>query len=155
MTARAGSVRVYLPASLNDLSTLTTTGSLRPRAPGQAVTAALRAAEPDGDIDEWEFLAFLAAAQASLGLLEAEGSPRRVVVSADIDPSQVREVAHAGAGDVQLGGDVEFSEVAAVHVDGPEAEPTVSAVLSGAHPDSLDDVALEWYSPSEVADLLA
>ena len=29
MTARAGSVRVYLPASLNDLSTLTTTGGAR------------------------------------------------------------------------------------------------------------------------------
>jgi len=149
-----GKVRVYLPASYRDLTTLVATGSFHPRAPGHAVTSALKAAEPDGDLDEWEFLAFLDAGQSSLALLEADATPRRVVLSADLDAAEVHEHPRAGASGVVLAGDVATGAVAAVHVDGVDAEPAVRAVLSGAPPGTLDDFALEWFGPDEVADLL-
>ena len=107
-------------------------------------------------MDEWEFHAFSDAAQGSLALLADPGrgavAPRRVVVSADIDES---EVLTGPSNAVQVIGDVRWSAVAAVHVDGEDAEPTVRAVVvAGGPAGGLDDVALEWYSPSEVPHLL-
>lgn len=149
-------VRVYVPATWDDLAGLVATGALTPRGGVHAVTPAVRAADPDGDIDDWEFHAFSDAAQGSLALLADAGSgavaPRRVVVSADIDESEVLTGPSSAA---QVTGDVRWPAVAAVHVDGAEAEPAVRAVVAGESPGGLDDVALEWYSPGEVPHLLA
>lgn len=158
-------VRVYLPGTLDELAAMLATGELPQPAVAHAVTAALRADDPDADIDEWEFQAFGDAAASSVDLLRRAGAARRVVVSADVAGDRVLECATGedGGADgtdrplslVQIDGAIEASAVAAVHVDGEEAEPVVRAVLAGAEPDVLDDVALEWYSPGEVAELLA
>lgn len=148
-------VRLYVPATMDDLAVLVSTAELTPRGGVRAVTAAVRAADPDGDLDDWEFSAFSDAAQASLALLAGAGSgagaPRRVVVSADVDESHVV----TDDSGVRFTGVVPLTAVAAVHVDGVDAEPAVRAVVAGEPAARLDDVALEWYSPSEVPDLLA
>lgn len=144
-------VRVYLPAVLADVATLVRTGSLLPRTWGYAVTAAVRAADPDGDEDEWEFLAFAAAADASLALLsEGQAPPRRVVVSVDLPAELVQEQPDADAGLVGVATSVPRTAVAAVHVDGVQAVEQVAHVLQGAEPVGLDDIALEWFDVSEL-----
>jgi hypothetical protein len=153
-------VRVYLPATMDDLTALVSGVSLTPRRLAHAVTARLQAEDPEGNIDEWEFTAFLDAAHSSLALLSGAGvTPRRVVLSADVEAAQVREPeGEPGAESttaVEVVGAVPASAVASVHVDGPEFCPVVRSVLDGAPPDALDEVALEWYSPNEVAALLS
>lgn len=153
-------VRVYLPATVDDLTALASGGSLAPRPLAHAVTARLEAAHPEGDIDEWEFAAFLDAAHSSLTLLSGAGvPPRRVVLSADVEAAQVREPEREAGSEsttaVEIVGGVPASAVASVHIDGPEVEQVVRDVLDGAPPHALDEVALEWYSPSEVDALLA
>lgn len=166
-------VRVYVPATMDDLAAFAATGELGAVRRAHAVTPAVQADDPDSETDEWEFAAFLDAVAASLGLLAPESPARRVVVSVDVDPSQVSapvgsgaaaEAGGAGAGGragddhpasvVELTGVIGLAAVAAVHVDGTEAVPAVRAVLAGAPASTLDDVALEWYAPTEVPDLL-
>lgn len=145
-------VRVYLPAVLADLGQLVTAGALQPRAGGRAVTPALRDQEPGLSMDEWEFLAFTDAADASLALLQpGDLGARRVVVSADLDPLTVQPKEGAA---VAVIGDVSRAAVAAVHVDGPDAVEQVTRVLEGEASASLDDLALEWYDPSEIDQLV-
>ncbi|MDD9206081.1 hypothetical protein PU560_06295, partial [Georgenia sp. 10Sc9-8] len=67
-------MRIYLPATSADLSS---DAGLLPRW-AHAVTPALRTALPDEDEESHEMSALLAAADASVGLLEADDSlPRR------------------------------------------------------------------------------
>lgn len=154
MAAPSTSVRVYLPATLDDLATLWAHGSLHPRAGAYAVSAALRSDDPEADLEEWEFQAFAQASEACLGLLGADGPARRVVVSADIEAARVHEEPAAAPAGVVVDGEVGVAAVAAVHVDGIDAAGRVKSVLDGAPADTLDDVALEWFAPSEVAALL-
>lgn len=153
MPPAASKVRVYLPATMADLATLTSARVLRSSAPGHCVTPALQSIDPGSDRDEWEFEAFCDAAAASLALLTV-AVPRRVVVSVDVDPAVLAPHPDAGTTAVLLGADVPLAAVAAVHVDGVDAVPRVAAVLAGEPADILDDVALEWYDPAEVAGLL-
>jgi hypothetical protein len=154
MTAAGPRVRVYLPATMAELAVLASARVLRPSALAYSVTPALQSIDPGSHRDEWEFEAFCDAAAASLALLDA-AVPRRVVVSVDVDPAAVAPRPDAGATTVQLGADVPLTAVAAVHVDGLDAVPRVAAVLAGEPSDGLDDVALEWYDPAEIAALLA
>lgn len=152
-------VRVYLPATIDDLAALVSSGELPVRALAHAVTAAVRADDPEADLDDWEFQAFCDAAASSLSLLDSSVPARRVVVSADVDEDQVLDAPRTDSADlplsaVQVVGAVSVSAVAAVHVDGREAEVAVAATLDGAGTSVLDDVALEWYAPDEVARLL-
>lgn len=153
MTAAGPRVRVYLPATMAELATLASARVLRPSALGYCVTPALQRIDPGAERDEWEFEAFCDAAAASIALIEAT-VPRRVVVSVDVDPAVLAPRPNAGTTAVQLGDDVPLSAVAAVHVDGLDAVPHVAAVLAGEPPDSLDEVALEWYDPAEIAALV-
>jgi hypothetical protein len=148
-------VRVYLPATWDALVTLadpTSAGALTTRKLGFAVTASVREADPGGDDEEWEFVAFSDAAQASMRLLRGDLPRRRVVLSVDLHADLVDVT--SGSSEVGVPDVVPRDALAAVHVDGAEAEAAVSSVLAGAPDDTLDDVALEWYLPSEVADIL-
>jgi hypothetical protein len=150
-------VRVYLPVTWADLAA---TGTIRTHGAGHAVTADVRDADPDGDIEDWEFAAFLDACASALEMLRgatptaaaATTPPRRVVVAVDLDPGAVR----GGSGSrVDVPAVVDVAQVAAVHVDGEQAEPAVASVLGGQPADLLDDVALEWYHPDELDALLS
>jgi hypothetical protein len=71
-----------------------------------------------------------------------------------------------GSSLVRVGGEVTLSAVAAVHVDGAEAEPDVTAAVEVALAaaagdddaqftvDGVEDHELEWYDPSELDELL-
>jgi hypothetical protein len=142
-------VRVYLPVTWADLGT---TGTISTHGAGQAVTAAVRDADPDGGAEDWEFAAFLDACASALELLRGTTSARRVVVAADLDARVVRP---ASGSTVDVPALVDVADVAAVHIDGAQAEPVVAAVLGGQPADLLDDVALEWYHPDELSALLS
>lgn len=157
--------RVYLPATLNLLRQLRERGELAATT-GHAVTAGLREWYREGDEEELAYLAFTRAAQAALPLLHADpGAPRRrVVVAADV----VAEPASGelGSSEIRLTGPVPRSAVAAVHVDGAEAEPDIAAAAAAVPAaaagdadaelavDGAEDHELEWYDVSELDQLV-
>jgi hypothetical protein len=158
-------VRAYLPGTSDTLARLCEHGEL-PAGPAYAVTPALRELVA-GDDEELEYEAFTQAAQASVELLRAapQLARRRVVVSVDaaVEPARPgREPGGPGpesgespAADrlarVRLWAPVPLASVAAVHVDGAEAEPAVAAVLAGAATEVPQE--LLWYDVSELARL--
>jgi hypothetical protein len=164
-------MRVYIPATMSMLSALSADGELTAvNNTAFALTPALREYYQAGDADELEYAAMLEAARASLRLIAGElagdpkALPRRAVVSADVDDVTLRpDLDHAV---VRLGGPVPFKEVAAVHVDTPEAEDAVRAaaeVIDAADlgdPDAeftlgdAEDFELSWYASQELAFLL-
>ncbi len=123
---------------------------------GHAVTPALLEALGDGDQDEHEYAAMTAAAMASIALLGEEDPPRRMVAAVDVP-------AWEPAGDpadptvVLVPSPVRWRDLAAVHVDGPDAADDVAAARSGTD-DAVDrclDHDLGWYAVQEVDALLA
>ncbi|WP_028661570.1 DUF6912 family protein [Saccharomonospora saliphila] len=185
-------MRVYIPATLAMLRGLVDTGELTAvNGTAFALTPALRESYTSGTTEELEYAALTEAARGSLRLLAshtpgavgeeagvmprhpdpAEGAPagekdppRRVVVSADLDEVTLRpDLDHAV---VRLAGPVALADVAAVHVDTPEAE---SAVLAAAPVideadlgdeeaelalGDVEDHELAWYAPQELPFLL-
>ena len=110
-------MRVYLPTTLAGLARLRDEGAL---------PASAERYVADGDSEEDEYAALMAAAVDAAALLDGAG--RRVVVVAEVaDPD----------------GDVLLRDVAALHAD-PEDRP------AGADPE--DDLA--WYATQEIDALL-
>jgi hypothetical protein len=157
--------RVYVPSTLRRLRSLVAAGELGP-APfaGHAVTGALRAAYADGDEEDWEYAASAAAAQAALALLTPDEPARRVVLA--VEAARVRPADAGDTGDptvVTVEHVVPLRRIAAVMVDGADAEPDVAAArdaLSAGREDSetlLDrclDHELGWWATQEIGDLL-
>lgn len=158
-------MRVYLPATLDLLRQLRRRGELAVTT-GHAVTPGLREWYREGDEEELEYLAFTRAAQAALPLLHADPAVprRRVVVSVDVAAEPVG--GDLGASEVRLSGPVPRSAVAAIHVDGAEAESDVAAAAAAlpaaraGDPDAqlavdgAEDHELEWYDVSELDQLV-
>jgi len=157
--------RVYLPSTLARLRDLLATREVGPSPlQGHAVTDALRTEYSDGGEEEWEYAALTAAAQDSVGLLDAADVPRRVVVVVDTDG--VAPVQGAAPTLVELTGTVPLRRVAAVHVDDADAETQVAAAREVWHQAADGDQAavaaldrclhheLGWFATQELADLL-
>jgi hypothetical protein len=158
-------VRVYLPLTLTGLAELHATGALGP-APlaAHAVTERLRRDWSTGDDEELEYAVLMAAAFDSLVAIDAAGAtPRRVVVAADVDDSDVTVGEDETA--VQVAVAVPLARCQAVHVDDPDAEPDVRAALAqlpaalGGDGPALGAVALTdhellWFATQEIPDLL-
>ena len=152
-------MRIYLPATLDELDALTGPGSaLAPRA-AFAVTPALRVALPDEDEEGLEFAAHLSAADASYALLaDRADAPRlRLVVTADLPDAAVHP-AVGETGDVcevRVDAPVPFDFVACVHVDEPAASVDVVAALAGdaAARERIEEADLLWYDVSELGDI--
>nr|WP_205862894.1 hypothetical protein [Planosporangium thailandense] len=152
------------------MATLKERGELQPPPEAHAVTPALREWYAEGDEEELEYVAFTRAAQGALRLLRRDpaAARRRVVVSVDVPVSGIRRPAdqELGSSLVAVPDTVPLSAVAAVHVDGREAEPDVAAAadvveeaLAGDPDaqftvDSAEDHELEWYDPSELGQLV-
>ena len=110
-------MRIFVPTTLAGLARLRDEGTLPASAEGYVA---------DGDSEEHEYAALMAAAADAAALLEGPG--RRVVVVAELaDPD----------------GAVPLRDVVAVHAD-PEDRP------AGADPD--EDLA--WYATQEIDQLL-
>ncbi len=167
-------MRVYLPATTNVLRTLVDEGSLTGPLTAFAVTPGLREfyalSDAGADEEELEYAALLAAARASLRLVDVDPSAarRRVVLAADVPDSAVSEVEDPDAdrGAVRITGDVALAAVASAHVDGAEAEDDVRAAVGvvleadlGSEDaqfvvDQAEGHELAWYATQEIGALL-
>ena len=162
-------MRVYLPATTRTLRDLVDSGELGP-APltGFAVTPELRAWYRDSDDEELEYAALLDAARGSLRLLDQdrEALPRRVVVAADVPDGEVELRPDLDRAVVRVSGTVPMTLVAAVHVDGEDAEKAVAAAVAVVleadlgsadakfEVDEAEGHELLWYATQEVGPLL-
>jgi hypothetical protein len=162
--------RIYLPATLALLARLRSQPYQLPaQARAHAVTAALREWYADGDEEELEYVAFTRAAQESLTLLREDPSTprRRAVIAVDVPAAAtVRADEELGSSAVRLAIEVTLPDVAAVHVDGAEAEPDVAAAIEALPAaaagdadaqftvDGAEDHEPLWYDPTELDELL-
>ena len=167
-------MRVYLPATTSVLRTLVDEGRLTGPLTAFAVTPNLREfyalSDAGADEEELEYAALLAAARASLRLIDVDPSAarRRVVVAADVPDSAVAEVEDPDAdrGAVRITGNVALADVASAHVDGAEAEDDVRAAVNvvleadlGSEDaqfvvDQAEGHELAWYATQEIGALL-
>jgi hypothetical protein len=163
-------VRVYLPATVPMITALRASGQLGEGAlVAHAVTPSLREWYAEGDEEELEYVAFTRAAQGALQLLrhDPQAPRRRVVVSADVPSTALlREDVELGSSTVRLPQPVTLTEVAAIHLDSADAAEAVSAAadvveeaLAGDPDaqftvDSAEDHELEWYSVTELDELI-
>ena len=160
--------RVYLPATLAQLAVLRESGELPPPTEAHAVTPSLREWYAEGDEEELEYAAFTRAAQSALRLLrhDAKAPRRRVVISVDLPGTVVKmNGLDLGSSLVDVTGPVALHTVAAIHVDGHDAEADVAGaadVVEAAEAgdadaqftvDGVEDHELEWYDPSEIDQL--
>ena len=160
-------MRVYIPATVP----LLRQWIAERRAPAGlawAVSPGLREWYREGDEEEMEYVAQLAAGRASLDLIAADpDAPRlRVVVAADAPDADVAPTA-GPRGQVTVGLSLPVDRWASALVDGADAEPVVAAAVAAlpaaaAGDDdaafALDDAAaaeLGWYAVQELELLLA
>ena len=160
-------MRVYLPATVPLLRRWLADGQA-PAGLGWAVTPGLREWYREGDEEEMEYVAQLAAGRSSLGLLADDpGAPRRrVVVAADAPDLDVLPTGGA-RGQVTVTVPLLCTRWASALVDAPDAEAAVSAAVealpaAAAGDDdaafALDEAAaaeLGWYAVQELEALLA
>ena len=167
-------MRVYLPATTNVLRTLLDDGRLAGPLTAFAVTPGLREfyalSDAGADEEELEYAALLAAARASLRLVDVDpaAARRRVVLAADVPDAAVTEVEDPDAdrGAVRIAGEVALRDVASAHVDGAEAEDDVRAAVGvvieadlGSEDaqfvvDQAEGHELAWYATQEIGTLL-
>jgi hypothetical protein len=167
-------VRVYLPATTTVLRNLVDEGVLNGPHTVFAVTPQLREfyelSEADADTEELEYAALLAAARASLRLIDVDpaAARRRVVVAADVPDAQVNPIddADTDRGAARLGGDVRVRDVASAHIDGADAEEDVRAAVNvvleadlGSEDaqfvvDQAEGHELAWYATQEIGPAL-
>jgi len=159
-------VRVYLAATLPLAAEWLQAGHATPTA-AAAVTPGLREWYREGDEEEMEYVAQLAAARSSLDLLDADPDARRlrVVVAADVADLDVAPDPDAGRSAVVVGGPVPTSAWASALIDEDDAESVVSAAVTAlgaaaAGDDdamfALDEAAsyeLGWYAVQELSHL--
>ena len=160
-------MRVYLPATVPLLRRWLAEGSA-PAGLGWAVSPGLREWYREGDEEEMEYVAQLAAGRASLGLIADDpDAPRlRVVIAADAPEADVTPTP-GPRGEVAVAVPLTVDRWASALVDGADSEPVIAAAVralpaAAAGDDdaafALDDAAaaeLGWYAVQELEILLA
>jgi hypothetical protein len=161
-------MRVYLPLTVDLLRQAVRSRVLRPVGDtGFAVTDALRTEYDGADVEDLEYLAMSDAALASLRLISGYGAdPVRVVAAVDCEARAVTQRPDRDRAAVTLAGDVPWTAVASVHLDGGDAAPVVRAAADSVTAADLgdqdaaiavgdaQDIDLAWYHPSEIGYLL-
>ena len=132
--------RIYLPLNAARLRELASSRVLGPGPlPAHGVTGSIRAGDPNGDQEGWEYAALGEAAEASAASLPS-GERRRVVAAADVDDSWVTAADVDGvASAVTVSQPVPMQRIASFHVD---------------EKDVADDDELLWYDVTELDSLL-
>ena len=184
-------VRIYLPSTMNGIRRALAARSV-PVADGLgfAVTGPLRLEYPDWSAEDLEYIAMQDASRASLRLLAGDGggvdeagapaamgadprggwdpseAPLRVVFAVDVEDPLVVPRPELDRAVVAVSGPVDWSRVAAVHIDGADAGPAVRdavAVIDAADLGdedaefvlgSVEDFDLAWYAPDEISYLV-
>jgi hypothetical protein len=165
-------VRVYLPTTNVTARDLVDSGVLGGPITGFAVTTGLRAhyadTDAEADLEELEYAALTAAAQASLRLIDADPSAwrRRMVLTAELPDPAVQTRDDLDLGVIRIAESVPLAQIVSVHVDDVAAVHTVAAaavaVLAAdlgdeSAQDVVDDAEgneLSWYATQELAALL-
>jgi hypothetical protein len=154
-------VRVYLsfsPARLEALVAGAGAGHLT----AYAVTPAARAAHPDADEEELEYLAMTTAALTSAALLEEHEPQRRLVLAVDVDAAE--PLGAEEPFEVAITGFRWPEDVAAYHLDSADAETVVRAARQAWRDqgEGWEDVVtataaydLGWYAATELPELTA
>lgn len=156
-------MRLYVPATLNELDSVSGTSiSLAPRRAHTATAALVKAYEAEGitDIEEVEFGAFMAAADDSLMLIaEQPDVPwKRFIISLDVPDSAVKAAPtddETPVSAVDIVEPVGPLKIVCVHVDEPEAAGDIQGVFEGKEDAivSLNERDLLWYDVTELADI--
>jgi DNA-binding PucR family transcriptional regulator len=164
-------VRVYVPATTTVLQRLLEQGRLQGPQTVFTVTPQLRSFYELSDSDEeLEYAASIAAARASLRLMDVDptAARRRVVLAADVPDDSVTPIEDEGAdaGAARTTADIAVRDVASAHIDVAEAEEDVrkavnvvlEADLGSADAQFVVDQAegheLAWYATQEIGSLL-
>jgi hypothetical protein len=165
---------VYLPATTSVLRTLVDDGALPGPHTAFAVTPQLREfyelSDADADTEELEYAALLAAARASLRLLDIDPMAvrRRVVLAADVPDAAVTPVddPDTDRGAVRVEAGIRVQDVASAHIDDAEAEDDVRAAVNvvleadlGSEDaqfvvDQAEGHELAWYARQEIGPAL-
>ena len=167
-------MRVYLPATTSVLRTLVDEGALPGPHTTFAVTPQLRQfyelSDDEADTEELEYAALLAAARASLRLLDIDpmAHRRRVVLAADVPDAAVTPVddPDTDRGAARVAADIRLQDIASAHVDGADAEDDVRAAVNvvleadlGSEDaqfvvDQAEGHELAWYARQEIGPAL-
>jgi hypothetical protein len=161
-------MRVYLPATFPLLATWLAAGLAEPAGPAYAVTPALREWYREGEADELEAAAQVAAAGGSIELLATDpGAPRRrVVLAADADDAIVEPVCGVDRAAVRLTAVVPRDRWASALVDAEDAGVVVASAIANLGRAALGDEdarfaldemsahELGWYAVQELPHLL-
>jgi hypothetical protein len=167
-------VRLYLPATTTVLRTLVDDRVLPGPHTAFAVTPELRQfyelSDADADNEELEYAALLAAARASLRLIDIDptAARRRVVLAADVPDAAVTPLddPDTDRGAVRIEADVRLPDVASAHIDGAAAEDDVRAAVNvvleadlGSDDaqfvvDQAEGHELAWYATQEIGPAL-
>jgi hypothetical protein len=161
---------VYLPATTTVLERLLDQGRLTGPLTVFTVTPALRSAYELSDDEELEYAALIAAARASLRLIDNDPSAarRRVVLAADVPDGTVTPIEDdaADAGAARTTADVAMADIASAHIDVAEAEADVRSAVDvvieadlGSEDaqfrvDQAEGHELAWYATQEIGPAL-
>lgn len=158
-------MRLYLPATINDLRLINSGELDLSKAPAHGATQKFIGeyeAEGITDMEEVEFGAFLNAVDDSLMLIANDPSVawRRLVISVDVPDAAVttttaqdQELASSA---VVVNAALPQVKVACFHIDEVEAAQDIQAVFEGNEDAivALSDRDLLWYDISEISDVL-
>ena len=164
-------MRVYLPATTTVLQRLLEEGRLGGPLTVFTVTPELRSFyELSEDEEELEYASLIAAARASLRLMDVDptAARRRVVLAADVTEASVTPIEDeaADAGAARTTADVTLADVASAHIDVAEAEDDVRAAVNvvleadlGSQDaqfvvDQAEGHELAWYATQEIGPAL-
>lgn len=135
-------VRCYVPVSVDQLVRLETDRVLSGPLLACAVTDAVQAALPTGDIEEWEYAALQEAARRLVALEQPV-----IVAAVDVTADRVRVV---GTADAQVEvGDVDLPRVASLHL-GDDVVTGDTGAVSADDP----EIELSWYDTTELAHVI-
>ncbi len=165
-------VRVYLPATTTVLRRLLDQGRLTGPHTVFAVTPELRSfyALSDTDDEELEYAALLAAARASLRMVDVDpgAARRRVVLAAEVPDGAVTPLddPDTDRGAARAEGDVTMADIASAHLDTADAEDDVRRAVGmvleadlGSEDaqfvvDQAEGHELAWYASQELGPAL-
>lgn len=137
-------MRIYVPVTVSDLQAEV----ISPR-PVFAATEDVQALAPDEGEEAWEYLAFLAAADAAID----EGEVTRIVVAADAP------VTPTGATGVVEVGEIPWKDAVSIHIDeldNAELLADINAAQAGdaGARERVNEADLLWYDAAERPDVI-